>query len=206
MDWNEFLREAVAEKDTDLVRQALAQGADPNSTNREVGSAFFGMTALSWAVIVGSLDIVRLLLEAGAKVAAEAQALASSLHAAVHDANLPMVNLLLDFDGALALNWFDEINRTPLMIAVEVENIPLARRLLDAGADVNAHNAPRSGDAALHTATANGTLAMVELLLRAGADPLEGWMRLTPLDKAQARKRGDGPRILELLTQAVKRL
>ena len=30
MDWNEFLHEAVAEKDATLVREALAQGADPN--------------------------------------------------------------------------------------------------------------------------------------------------------------------------------
>ena len=207
MDWNEFLHEAVAEKDADLVRQALAEGADPNHCAEEEGSAFFGMTALSWAVTGGSLDIARLLLEAGAKVAAETQASDLALHAAVADANLPMVNLLLEYDGAAALKWFDAVDRTPLIIAVELENIPIARRLLEAGADVNAHNAPRIGDAALHTAAANGTREMVELLLWAGADPrVEGWMRLTPLHKAQERKHGDGPRIYALLTQAAKRL
>ena len=204
---DEFLSEAVPEKDADLVRQALAQGADPNSVNTEPNSVFFGMTALFWAADGGSLDIARLLLDAGAKVAAEAEASDSSLHAAVEDANLPMVNLLLDYDGAAALNWFDCIDRTPLMIAVEMENIPIARRLLESGADVNAHNEPKIGDAALHTAAANGTLEMVELLLRAGADPrVEGWMQLTPLHKAQGRKRGDGPRIYALLEQAAKRL
>ncbi len=209
MDWNEFLHEAVAEKDADLVRQALAQGADPNFPEPpgDSFSSFVGTTELFWVANGGDLKIARLLLEAGAKVAAEKHSEESSLHAAVKDANLPMVNLLLDYDGAVALDWFDYVNRTPLMIAVEMENIAIARRLLDAGADVNAHNAPRIGNAALHAAAASGTLEMVELLVQAGADPrVEGWMRLTPLDKAQERKRGDGPRIFELLTEAVKRL
>ncbi len=117
-----------------------------------------------------------------------------------------MVNLLLDYDGAAALNWFDVTDRTPLTIAVEMEDIPIARRLIEAGADVNAHNEPQIGDTALHRAAANGTLEMVELLLEAGADPtIEGWMRRTPLDRAQERKHGDGPRIYELLEQAAKR-
>ncbi len=206
MDWNEFLDDAVAEKDAEMVRQALAQGADPNHANTELNSAFFGTTVLYWTACGGDLTIARLFLDAGAQVVAEKAASSSSLHAAVEDANLPMVNLLLEYDGAAALNWFDETDRTPLMIAVGMENIPIARRLINAGADVNAHNEPKIGDTALRIATENGTLGMVELLLLAGADPtIEGWMRLTPLDKARGRKRGDGPRIYELLEQAAKR-
>ena len=208
MDWNEFLHEAVAGKDADLVRQALAQGADPNYSEArcDAFTAFAGTTELFWAVGGGSIEIVRFLLEAGAKVAAEAHSSASSLYAAVEDANLPMVNLLLDYDGAVALNWFDVIDRTPLTIAVEMENIPIARRLIEAGADVNAHNEPQIGDTALHRAAANGTLEMVELLLEAGANPtIKGWMWLTPLDNVRERKRGDGPRIHELLEQVAKR-
>ena len=187
MDWNEFLGEAVAEKEADLVRQALAEGADPNYAEPPESqfSAFVGTTTLFWAVSGGDYEIVRLLLEAGAKVAAEAQASSSSLHAAVEDANLPIINLLLNYDAAVALNWFDYIDRTPLIIAVEMENIPIARRLLDAGGDVNAHDAPHIGETALHCAVENGSLEMVELLLKAGANPkIKGWMWLTPLDEA----------------------
>ena len=205
MDWNEFLHEAVAEKDIDLVRQALAEGTDPNRPDAS-DSSDFGTTELYWAVSGGEVEIVRLLLNAGARVAAEAQAESSSLHAAVEDVNLPMVSLLLDHDGSAALDWFDYVDRTPLIIAVEAGSVPIARRLIEAGADVNAHNEPRIGDTALHTAAANGTLGMVDLLLRAGADPtLKGWMWLTPLDSARGRKRGDGPRIYERLEQAAKR-
>ena len=204
MDWNEFLSEAIAEKDADLVREALAQGADPNHPGQDLQ---FPVLPLHWAVFSGSLEIARLLLDAGARVAAEANTDDSSLHAAVEDANLPSVNLLLDYDGAAALDWFDYISRTPLMIAVEMENIPIARRLIEAGADVNAHDEPRIGDTALHTAARNGTLEMVELLVSAGADPtIRGWMWITPLDNARGRKRGDGPRIYELLEQAARRL
>ncbi len=206
MDWNEFLHEAVAEKDIDLVRQALAQGADPNCAEDEWQSVFAGTTELYWAVFGGNVEIVRLLLDAGARVANEERSEHVSLHAAVEDHNLPMVNHLLEYDGAVALNWFDYVDRTPLMIAVEEEDIALAHRLIEAGADVNAHNEPRIGDTALHTAAANGTLEMVELLLRARADPtIRGWMWITPLDNARGRKRGDGPRIYAALEQAAKR-
>ena len=207
MDWNEFLHEAIAEKDAALVREALAQGADPNRPAADEGvGSFAGSTALYWAVSGGNLEIVRLLLGAGARVAAEAQARNSSLHAAAEDVNLPMVNLLLEHDGAVALDWFDTTDRTPLMIAVAVGSVPIARRLLEAGADVNAHDGPRIGDTALHLAAASGTLEMAELLVKAGADPtIRGWMWITPLDKARERKRGEGPQIYELLERAARR-
>ena len=68
MDWNEFLHEAIAGKDADLVRQALAEGADPNRPDASDDSSA-GTTELYWAVFGGQAEIVRLLLGAGAKVA-----------------------------------------------------------------------------------------------------------------------------------------
>ena len=204
MDWNEFLRETVAEKDVDLVRQALVQGANPN--HRDEDDPRSETTPLYWAVFGGHVEIAGLLLGAGARIANEAGAEGSSLHAAVENRNLPMVNLLLEYDGAVALNWFDYVDRTPLMIAVEMEDVAMARRLIEAGADVNAHDAPRAGDTALHVAASNGMLEMVELLLHAGADPtIRSWMWITPLDNVRGRKRGNGPRIFEMLEQAAKR-
>ena len=189
MDWNEFLHEAVAEKDIDLVRQALAEGADPNYRDPNEVGPFVGTTPLYWAVPGGNLEIARLLLEAGAHMISEDQAGSSSLHMAVADKNLPLVDLLLEYDGRAALDWFDEVDRTPLMCAVDAGYVEIALRLIDAGADVNAHNEAWIGDTALHRAAANGTWEMVELLLKAGADPtIPGWMGLTPLDKGRERK------------------
>lgn len=205
MDWNEFLHEAIAEKHADLINEALAQGADPNHPEA-LGGAFAGTTPLHWAVFGGDLRIVRLLLDAGARVTAEAGAESSSLHVAAEDVNLPMVDLLLGHDGAAALDWFDYVSRTPLMIAVEVGSVQIARRLIDAGADVNAHDEPCIGGTALHLAAANGTLEIVTLLLGAGADPtISTGLAGTPLDKARGRKRGEGPAIYEKMERAARR-
>ena len=56
---------------------------------------------------------------------------------------------------------------TPLHVAAIVSNLPAAKTLLAAGADVNARN--QRGDAPLHLAVAKGDRAMVTLLLAAGA-------------------------------------
>ncbi len=94
MDRDEFPHEAIAEKGIDLVQQALAEGADPDHVPPIDGS---GSTALFWAVFAGHLDLARPLLEAGASVAAEAEAELSSLHAAAEDVNLPMINLFRSY-------------------------------------------------------------------------------------------------------------
>ncbi len=64
MDWNKFLHQAIAGKDATLVREALAQGADPYHPNAPDGP-FAGATELYWAVSGGDLGIVCLLPGAG---------------------------------------------------------------------------------------------------------------------------------------------
>lgn len=49
MDWNKFLHQAIAGKDAALVREALAQGTDPNHPNAPDGP-FAGATELYWAL------------------------------------------------------------------------------------------------------------------------------------------------------------
>ena len=147
-----------------------------------------------------------MLLEAGATLASEYEADQTSLHAAVENNDLPILDLLLQADGAVALNWFDYVDRTPLMVAVDENNLEVAGRLIAAGADVNAHNEKRIGDTALHQVAANGSLEMAQLLMKAGADPtIPGWMWITPLYTASQRKQPEGRQIYELLEQAAKR-
>jgi ankyrin repeat protein len=198
IDGNTFLSEAIDAGDIELVRAALAQGADPNA------GADQGHSLLYSAVIRRDMPLIHLLLASGARVAAESEFDDdTSLHYAVEHNDMPLVELLLSYDGACALDWFDDIDRTPLMIAVEQNHLALAERLIAAGADVNAHNEARAGDTALHSVARNGTLEMARLLVRAGADPLvRGWMWITPLDNAQQRKRLEGRAIAELLENA----
>jgi ankyrin repeat protein len=108
--------------------------------------------------------------------------------------------MLLAAGGGAVLNTFDYICRTPLMWAVDAGHIEIVRALIDAGSDVNARDEARIGNTALHFAVEKERAEMVELLLRAGADPsAPGWMRLTPLDKAERRKSPEGQRVLAML-------
>lgn len=69
----------------------------------------------------------------------------------------------------------------PLGTAAFIRSVPLARLLLDAGADVNGQG--DGGFAALHSAAQNGDEELVRLLLERGAD--------TNLSTAQGKRPGD---------------
>ncbi|MBW3624055.1 MAG: ankyrin repeat domain-containing protein [Armatimonadetes bacterium] len=186
MDGNDFLIEAVEENDLDLVREALARGADPNVHLHP--ESVLNHTSLFWAVNRGNVELVRLLLDHGAKVAAELSCDETSLHRAAEEGHLEILELLLKADGKAALNAYNDLDRTPLMGAVENGHAEAARMLLDAGADVNAHNEPRIGETALKYAVERGDADLVEMLLKAGADPtIPGWMGVAPLDCAYER-------------------
>jgi uncharacterized protein len=73
----------------------------------------------------------------------------------------------------------------PLGTAAFVRSIPLARLLLDGGADVNGQ--AEGGFTALHTAAQNGDEELVRLLLERGADrSLSTDQGRRPFDLAQS--------------------
>ena len=87
-----------------------------------------------------------------------------------------------------------------LGLAVFFHHHALARRLLDAGADVDARADNPQRVAALHAAVARGDAAMVELLLARGATvDLPQQQGITPLHGAAGAGRAD---IVELLKRA----
>jgi len=116
---------------------------------------------------------------------------------------LDLIQILLQADGAAALKRFDYIDRTPLMCAVYGKHLEAARELIRAGSGVDAHNEKNSGNTALHIAAGDGNVEMVRLLLEAGADPMiQGWMQLTPAQKAAGPRRET---ILRMLGSARQR-
>ena len=81
----------------------------------------------------------------------------------------------------------------------------MARRLIDAGADVNAVDDSSAGDPALKVAVAEHGLDMIRLLLDAGANPyIPGWMQATAVDKARSRQDPLGPKILVMLDEHLR--
>jgi ankyrin repeat protein len=103
-------------------------------------------------------------------------------------------------------NAFDDLGKTPLSYAAEEENIEVMTILLKSGADPNLHCEEKVGNTALGEVAGSCSYEVAKLLVNAGADPtIPGWMQLTALHRAKERKRGDGPKVFQLLLDAAKK-
>jgi len=141
------LMTAVRANQTDKVAQLLKAGENPNSKDAE------GLTCLMHATKKQNVEIVKLLIDAGAK---NAKHTASALQRKY------------DFGG-----W------TALMYAAENGNFEIANMILAAdedefqkGGDRNINVADYKGQTALSIAIENGRLRIAELLIKAFANPL----------------------------------
>ncbi len=104
------------------------------------------------------------------------------------------------------IDVFNDMGWTPLHCAVKGAHMDICAYLIEQGADVNAHCEKTIGETPLGLVAANCSYEMAKLLIDAGANPtIEGWMRLTALDRAKERKRPEGVRVYELLKKAAKR-
>jgi len=127
------------------------------------------------------------------------------LHRAAQDGNLEEVESLIE--SGYPPNQFDDIGKTPLHYAAEREHLLVMKALLDSGAEVNAHNESQISNTPLGDVAGNCSLAVAKILVDAGADPtIPGWMQLTALHKSQKRKRGEGPKVHELLVERRRNL
>lgn len=123
------------------------------------------------------------------------------LHDAARSGNVEECRRLLD--GGHQPSAFDELGKTPLHHAAEAQHLEVMKLLLDSGANVNAHDERVIGNTPLGEVAGNCSFEVAKLLIDSGADPtIPGWMKLTALDKAQARKRPEGLRVRLLLERA----
>jgi len=145
----------------EVVQVLLAHGADPNA--RSMGS-----TALIWASINGSNDLVRLLLDRGADLkATDRQHGMNALQCAAMAGKADTVKLLLD-RGA-EVNSRDRDGKTALIWAAHYGRDETVQVLLNHGADVSLKENIQGLDALL-AAASRGHTVTVKLLLEKGAD------------------------------------
>jgi ankyrin repeat protein len=162
---------AVSKGQVDEVRRLLREGANVNEAIE------LGITALMVASGLGHLDLIKVLLDAGADPNALAgmshpRIIITPLNVAMNPRNkkrLETIDMLIA--GGAKVN---PLNATvsPLENAVENRDIEMVKALLDRGADVNLLDGVGRTSLATAFRDANGPdVSIVKLLLEAGADP-----------------------------------
>jgi ankyrin repeat protein len=154
------LHDAVKTGNIVAVKLRLAEGADVNEVD------VFG-TPLHYAAALNSVDIAKVLIDAGANLEAEAvdtQKRSHPLHTAAR-ANAVRVAELLISDGAL-VDARDAEGSTPLSVAAISGNADVAELLLSSGADPLAENSFH--DMPIHVAACCGKLNVMQALISHG--------------------------------------
>jgi ankyrin repeat protein/stress response protein SCP2 len=160
---DEALCQAILQKQAESVKAVLASGADPNKPNQ------YQMPALHLAASYSNLEIVKILLAAGAEINAIDNQIyqETPLFKALRSRQLETTQFLLKQGAKIQLKnaWGD----TPLHLAAGLKNISLLEQLLKKGSPIDQPN--QGGQTPLHRAAQYGDLEMVQFLLEKGADP-----------------------------------
>lgn len=149
----------------EIVKLLLDCGADVNKSSE------YEQSTLKEALLTGSIEKMRLLLERGAKVDGIHKDPDIRPRTAFCDAivagRMDLAQLLLEYGANINITWTVR-SITPLHIAVNAGNVNAATFLLENKADVNAKD--WLGDTPLHYAAKAGNEQMINLLLSYKAD------------------------------------
>ena len=155
------LADALEHRDVETARSLLKQHVDVNTPQPD------GATALHWATHWDDLDMVDLLIRAGANVNAVNELGVPPLSLACTNRNAAMTERLLGAgahpDAALLTG------ETVLMTAARTGSVDVVKALLAHGAPVNATERLR-GQTALMWAVAESHPDVVDILIKNGAD------------------------------------
>ncbi len=153
---------AVVQKHQPVVEYLLTKGV---SINEKYGSN--GFTALYASCSIGSLNIAKVLVDAGANVNLKITEGFSPLYVAVLQKHQPVVEYLLT-KGASVNEYNGSNGLTALYEACINGSLDIAKVLVDAGADINKRN--KQGRTPLIGAVSGKKVRVVEYLLTKGVN------------------------------------
>jgi len=155
--------DAAMNGDKEGVRTLVKQAVDVNAAQGD------GMTALHWAAKKGDLEVVQMLIYAGANVKAATRLGGyTPLFMAAEGGYATVIDALLKAGADAKVTAVTGI--TPLMMAAMSGDPDSVKRLLDGGADANARESER-GQTALSFAAAFNRPAAIKTLIASGANP-----------------------------------
>ena len=163
------LDRAVAKQDKELAARLIKLGADVNAK-----SGTWVSPPIHWPARQGHPEMVAWLLERGADPNATDRDGKTALHFAAEAGDVEAISALLKAGAKLEVGGV-----TPLHLAASNGKLDAVRRLLDGGADAKARS-PNGATTIIAAATkrprdgggdAATKIAIMELLVKAGADP-----------------------------------
>ncbi|XP_076684312.1 uncharacterized protein LOC143377171 [Andrena cerasifolii] len=155
----DLLRTAIEKKHAEIANLLLANGCKVNKKNKNRVNS-----PLHYAAINGEVELVRVLLDKGAKVDARNSHGKTPLHNGVTSRKTEIVELLLN-KGA-NVNHRDNSDITSLHLAAENGTEDIIELLLVRGANVNAKT--QDGKTPLHIAVERGYIVIVKYLEQPG--------------------------------------
>lgn len=167
---------AACDHSNEFVKQVISLGADVRLLDVN------GRSPLYRAVIQKRPELLRLLLGHGCDLSIEEPHDGdTSLHLAARLGVEECIIIFLHSATAAQLNQFDSDGKSPLIYASMEGHLECVQRLVEAGADINAHDESVIGETALHYAIRGNQQAVQEYLIKRGASvDIPGWMKITP--------------------------
>ncbi|KAF5291326.1 hypothetical protein FQA39_LY03477 [Lamprigera yunnana] len=151
------------------------------------GYVIDGASALWCAAGAGHLNVVKILVKAGADVNHPTKTNSTPLRAACFDGRLDIVKYLTDHNADIHIA--NKYNNTCLMIASYKGHLDVASFLLERGANPN--EKAHCGATALYFAAESGHVGIVKKLLTYNAKFIENDVGMTALKAAAERTRSD---------------
>lgn len=119
---NEDFVQAVRRGDIQRLNYCLRKGADIESTDRK-----YGATSLMWAAHEGHTEIIRVLLDNGAKINSQQKFGRTALWYSAQQGELEAAKILINHGADLNIASHD--GKTPFDVATELGNIEISKLL-----------------------------------------------------------------------------